>query len=255
MTRRARLLGSLAFCAAQACGSVHAQVPVIDGASLLSQAKALLQDVKAYALQAQQYLTELQQLEQQVQLVMNFVHDPSLGAAMGLMNTAGLGNDLPFNPAALQGLANGYSLSLNGLAGRLSLLSSLANSSYGTNHLYSPNDGSASSNALNARGVALSGMQGAALTAYADLRNHLPIIQALRDRLNGASNMKDVADAAAALQAESTWTQNLQAEVAAADMQIRLQSDVEMQRDQERIARDIDAFADQARAEGMGLGQ
>ena len=81
------------------------------------------QTAKAYLLQAQQY-------SQQIQEYMAFVHDPSLGAAMGIMNQAGLSNDLPVNPLAVQSLTSG----VNGLSGVMS--GPLVRSSYRAGRLY-----------------------------------------------------------------------------------------------------------------------
>ena len=40
-------------------------------------------------------------------MLVNWVHYPSLGMAMALLNIAGLGNSLPVNPYAVLGLVKG----------------------------------------------------------------------------------------------------------------------------------------------------
>ncbi len=230
-------------------------VTVNDPASIIEQIKSLTQEAKGYLLQAQQYGTQLTQFEQQIEEYQAFVHDPSLGAAGMLMNQAGLGNDLPINPMALASLTNGYGSlsSLSGALGKLSQLSGLVNTNFATNHIYSPTDGSWNSQQLVANGNAIAGVQGAAQAAYEDLRNHLPVIQALRDRLATATNPKDVADAQAQLQAETAWTNNLQSEVSTIQVNYRAQADSRVQRDNESLDAGIDSFLEQANAAGRGL--
>lgn len=133
MTRGRRYLigttaavGLLFACNATPAG---ATIPVIDTAALAQWATSLFDDARAYALQLQQYLTEvktyigdqlswvtqasqyatqLQQYANELQMFISFVHNPSLGAAMGLLSAAGLGNTLPVNPYAVVGLVNGF---------------------------------------------------------------------------------------------------------------------------------------------------
>jgi type IV secretion system protein VirB5 len=252
---RKHLLAGL--CLALLSGRAQAEIPVIDASSILVQAKQLAQEAKSYIVTAQQYATQIQQYAAEVEQLNGFIHDPSLGAAMGLMNTAGLGNSLPVNPMAVASLTNGYSslTSLAGILGKLSQLDGLVNTNFATNHIYSPTDNSLSSQQLLSNANAIAGNQGAAQSAYEDLRNHLPIIQALRDRLATATNPKDVADATAQLQAEQVWTSNLQTELAAINVNYRAQADSQIQRENERTARDADSFLQAAKDQGMGLGQ
>ena len=233
------------------CGHARAQgIIVNDPASILEEVQQLTQQVKSYALQAQQFMTEVQQLEA-------FVHNPNLGAALGLMNTTGLSNDLPVNPAAIQSLTNGYSslTSLAGILGKLTTLTNLVNTNYNTNHIYSPTDGSWNSQQLIAAGNAIAGVQGAAQSAYQDLRTHLPIIQSLRNQLLTATNPKDVADAQSELVAEAAWTNNLQSELAAIQVNAQQQAASRAQQANESLDAGIDSFLQQANAAGEGLTQ
>lgn len=228
---------------------------VHDPASILTQAKQLAQQAKAYLVQAQQYATQVQQYSTEIQQLQNFVHNPNLGAAMGLMNQAGLGSSLPINPYALESLTGGYSSlsSLSGVLGKLSQLNSLVTTNYTANHIYSPNDGSFASEQLIDNGNAIAGVQGGAQSAYEDLRNHLPVIQALRDRLATANDMKDVADAQAQLAVETAWTQNLQSEVTAMQVNYLAGKDARQQRDGEALDQSIDNYLASAKAAGRGL--
>ena len=140
MTRTRRmLLGATAGIALLAAGystPARAEIPVIDTAALGEWITSLADDAKAYALQLQQYLTQvkqyvgeelswvtqasqyatqLQQYANELQMFVNFVHYPSLGTAMALLSSAGLGNSLPVNPYAVLGLVNGLEYGQGGL--------------------------------------------------------------------------------------------------------------------------------------------
>lgn len=224
----------------------HAQgVAVIDAQSLLQEIQQVAQSAKAYLLQAQQY-------SQQIQTYMAFVHDPSLGAAMGLMNRAGLSNDLPVNPMAVQSLTSGVN-GLSGIMGKLGTLSALLNTNYSANHVYTPTVNTFGTQAMIANGYSIAGTQGAAQSAYQDLRNHVPIIQALRDRLATATNPKDVADVQAQLQVETVWTDNLQSELAAINVNYQAARDSREQQQEEQLSKEFEGFVNEANAAGMGV--
>jgi hypothetical protein len=237
-------------CLALLCGQARAQVTVIDPASIYQQVQQLAQQAKAYLLEAQKYAVQTQQYTTELEQLNGFIHDPSLGAATGLMNTAGLSNSLPVNPMAVASLTSGFNSlsSLSGLLGKVSQLNGLVNTNFATNHVYSPTDGSWNSQQLIANGNAIAGAQGAAQSAYQDLQNHLPILQALRDRLNTATNPKDVADAQSQIQAEAAWTNNLQSELAAIDVSYRAAADSRVQRDNEAMNQSFDNFIASANA-------
>jgi type IV secretion system protein VirB5 len=221
--------------------SAHAQVPVTDTASLVQEVKSYVQDIKGYALQGQQYLTQAQQLSQQVQTYYAFVQNPSLGAAMGVMGQTGLGNSLPINPSGLIGLTSGYSMSLSGLSGKLAQLSSLSNASYDQNHIYTCTDQSWSCTQQKQRGYGLAGTSGLAQSAYQNLRDHMPVVQALRDRAETATTPAEREQVSMALQSEQSWHDNLMGQVEAAKMQADTDTQNLVQQDHERLTRDIDA--------------
>ncbi len=218
-----------------------ADVPVTDSLANISLIKQYGQDIKSYMLQGQQYLTQAQTLAQQVQQYYAFVQNPSLGAATGLMYQTGLSNELPINPSGLVGLTSGYSMSLSGLAGRLSALSSLTNTAYSQNHVYSCTDGSWSCQQQVQRGYGLAGASGIAQAAYEDLRNHMPVVQALRDEAASATTPAQRENVMAELQAESVWHDNLMAQVNSAQMQALVDQQNAGQRADEAMSRDIDA--------------
>ena len=226
-----------------------AQLFVNDPAVVLGQAKSLLQEVKSYGTQIQQYGTQLEQARYELAQLQGFIHDPSLGGAAGLLNQTGLSNSLPVNPSAVAALASGYGslTSLSGVLGRLSQLNGLVNTNFNANHVYTCTDTSASCAALNANAQSIAGMQGAAQAAHQDLRNHLPVIQALRERLLTATTPKDVMDAQAQLQTEQLWTQNLQSELAAIETNYNAQQHALVQRDNESIDKSVDDFLTMAK--------
>jgi type IV secretion system protein VirB5 len=233
----------LAFIAALVVVPVtaRADVPVIDFAANLNILRQYAQDIKSYTLQSQQYLTQAQQLAQQVQQYNALVQNPSLGAATGLMSQTGLSNSLPINPSGLVGLTSGYSMSLSGLAGRLSALNSLANTAYSQNHVYACTDNSWSCQQQQQRAYGLAGVSGIAQAAYQDLRNHMPVVQALRDQAASATTPAQRENVLVQMQAETAWHDNLVAQLNAAQMQAAVDNQYAIQRDDERMSRDIEA--------------
>lgn len=241
-------------------------IPVFDDVNLGEWVQSLLDDAKSYALQlegyvtevqtyigdelswvkqAAQYATQLQQYASELQLFLNFVHNPSLGAALGLLGSIGLTNSLPINPYALMSLMNGLTSPAGGfgqISGLLSALSGLATSSYSANHVYTPTDGSWASGALIGNANSLSGEQGAAAAAYGDLRNHMTVLPALRDHLLAATDTKDVLDASAEVQEEIAWNVNQMAQLQASAITAQAQGQWVTQRDNERLACDIEVF-------------
>jgi hypothetical protein len=269
MIRARRALLAAAAGIALAAGysaRVAADVPVIDTAAVAQLAHQLSNDVKAYGLQLQQYAGEvkswatqnlqwLQQLQQysvqlqqytnELTMLENWVHNPSLGAAMGLLNIAGLGSSLPVNAYAVLNLVNGRSYGASGLpeiSGVLSSLSSLTAGAYAANHVYTPTDASWASQELISNANSIAGEQGAAQAAYADLQAHAAALQALRDHLATASSPKDVQDTQAQIELETTWSTNEAAQLTAINAAYDAQRDSREQQANEELAKDLDAF-------------
>jgi hypothetical protein len=195
MTRTRRTLLGAAASIALAAGyspTARADLPVIDTAALGQWAQQLQNDAKAYALdlqryagevkswatqnlqwlqQIQQYATQLQQYANELTMLQNWVHSPSLGGALGMLNIAGLGNSLPVNASAVLNLVNGRSYGQGGLpeiSGVLSSLSSLTAGAYSANHVYTPTDASWSSQQLISNANSIAGEQGVAQAAVSD---------------------------------------------------------------------------------------
>ena len=248
----------------------RAQVPVVDGAALLEWGQSIANEVKAYALQVKQYIgeelswaTQAQQYAMQAQQyateaaqLVAFVHNPTLGAAMGLLNAAGLGSMMPVSPYAVMSIVNGSAFGAGGvpnIAGLLAPLAALANNAAAANHIYSPTDGSWNSQQLIANGNAIYGTQGTALASYQSLQTHQAAMQAIRDRLTTATTPKDVQDAQAEVDLENLWTANQTASLTAMQIAAQTQQAARVQRDDESLAKGIDQFLAQAAAAGEGL--
>jgi hypothetical protein len=253
--------------------NARAQIPVTDGAAMIEWGTSIANEVKSYGLQIQQSLIETKQYvvgelawTQQVQAyalqasqyategeqLYGFIHNPSLGAAMGMMNMAGLGSGLPVSPYAVMGLVNGFSYpgpygmpNVTGILGSLSMMSGAA---YAKNHIYSPTDGSWDSQQLIANGNNIAGAQGAYVTTTSDLQKHAAVLQALRDHLATATTPKDVQDAQAQIALEQTWTANEAAQMAAIQAAAQTQKDSAEQRDKEALAQSFDQFIERANA-------
>jgi len=267
MKRLRALFAGAAFATSLAMtGPVSADLPVIDTAALGQWAQQLQNDVKAYALdlqryagevkswatqnlqwlqQVQQYTTQLQQYTNELTMLENWVHNPSLGSALGLLNIAGLGSSLPVNAYAVLNLVNGRSYGQGGLpeiSGVLSSLSSLTAGAYSANHVYTPTDASWASQQLVTNANSIAGEQGAAQAAYTDLQAHAAALQALREHLTASSSPKDVQDAQAQIALEQVWTANEAAQLTAINAVYAAQRDATKQRADEQLAKDLDAF-------------
>jgi conjugal transfer/entry exclusion protein len=268
MTRRRRYLIGVAAGALLlgSVGTAKALIPVFDGSAIAQMLvqmaeseKAFALQVTQYALQAKQYIgeyfgwmTEYQQLITQMstlyndaQMLLNMAHHPTLGAAMGMMNMAGIGNSLPVNPYSVMNLLNGSSYGGGGFAslgGILSSLSGFAGVSYTQNRLYTPTDGSWASQQMIANANGIAGGEGAALAAYNDYRNHMGVLPSLRQSAASADTTKDAADVANQLLAETAWNVNQLGQSQQIAQMVQMQQQARVQRDEERLACELEMF-------------
>ena len=269
---RRALLGAAAGIAVAAGypATARADLPVIDTAALGQWAQQLQNDVKSYALdlqryagevkswatqnlqwlqQVQQYATQLQQYTNELTMLENWVHNPSLGGAIGLLNIAGLGNSLPVNAYAVLSLVGGRSYGQGGLpeiSGVLSSLSSLTAGAYSANHVYTPTDASWASQELISNANSIAGEQGVAQAAVSDLQAHAAALQALRDHLTASSSPKDVQDAQAQIELEQVWTSNEAAQLAAINAAYAAAKDAREQRANEELDQEFAVFGQAA---------
>jgi hypothetical protein len=249
-------------------GTAHAQVNVIDWAGLAQavkdygiqlqqqaiETKQLIGDQLSWATQAQQYAMQGKQYITEATQLAGFIHDPNLGAAMGLLNRAGLGSTMPVSPYAVMGVVNGVQYGAGGLPqiqGILSSLSAFSGTAYTANHVYTPTDGTWTSQQMIANGNSIAGTQGTALTAYQDLTTHAGTFQAMRDDLNTATDPKAVADANAEIALEQTWTQNEQAKLTATQLTYQAQQASLRQQADEEVTKSLAGQIQQAQAAGI----
>lgn len=238
-----------------------------EGAEIAQMVKQYTLDVKefigdelSWAVQAQQYALQVQQYANEIQMFINWVHMPTLGGALGLLSYAGLGTLLPVNPMALLGVVNGLSsmssggLSFGGigaLAGTLSgALSGFSSQAWSVNHVYTEVDGSWDSGQLNAGAASIAGTQGVAAATNLSLQQHLAAQPALRDHLLSASSPKDVQDATAQIDLETTWELNNIGQMQTAQLMYEAQKDSRSQRDDEAFVQSIDMWL---AASGTGM--
>jgi hypothetical protein len=243
----------------------RAQVATIDAAAIAQEVKSYVLETQEYigeqlswAKQAQQYVLQGEQYATEAEQLAGFIHAPSLGAAMGLLNQAGLGNSLPVSPYAVMSMVNGVnsigaggSFNLAQINAALTALNGLAGTSYANNHIFSPTDGTWNSQQLVANGNSLASTQGAAAAAYADYRSHADALQALRNQVNAANDPKAVADVQAATLVETTWTENQNGQLAAMQLAAWAQQQSRQQRDDEQMSMSFQGQITQARAAGV----
>lgn len=234
----------------------RAQIAVIDISSIVeeiqiiyNQVKSFLQDIQAYLLQYQQYFTEVKELAEDIQTVANlvmladnFVHNPSLGAAMGLLAVAGINLDLPVNPMAIQGLISGYGgmMSVNALVGKVSGLGSLINTSYTNDHLYScgTQDFACTQTQANANGLA--GLKGTLSKLFDSLSSHNDALAGLQTRADTATDPKTAMDVTDQGVIQVGWSVNQLTQATIAIGLNQAQRDVVSQQRGERYQKDID---------------
>jgi Type IV secretion system proteins len=215
----------------------RAQIAVQDQANLVQQAKDYLQILKSYALQAQQYAAQAQQLETEITQLESFIQNPNLGAAMGLMQTAGLTSAIPINPYAVQSIVSGS----GGVQGTFGALSGLMNGSFATNNVYTCNDGSWACAQARAVAAGNAGQQGLAMNSIATMAQHLPVLQGLRDDLATAQDPAQREHIMAELQAETAWGIQENSRLMATNILLTSQQNVRDEQAKEKLNQDLDA--------------
>jgi type IV secretion system protein VirB5 len=225
--RRLLFIGA---CALAPLASARADVPVIDGASLVQ----LLKEVQ----QAAQEIQLLQQQLQQVMTIYNAIsHVTDLGTAVSALDMLGIQNPLPVNPYSVQSLLSGRS----GITGMSGSIGTLFNSNWAANHVYTPTGSSFEANLIQRGATSIAGIQGVSGQLYQSMAQRLPLMQQLQDRLAATKDPKDVMDLQARLAAEQSYiqAQGVQAQTLAM-MQVAAYQDQQQERDEQRQA-NIDA--------------
>jgi hypothetical protein len=173
----------------------RAQMAVIDGANLTQNVQTAAQAILA----VEQLKKQLTQLQQTYQMFTN---------PTDIMNMAtGMENQTLENPMPA---AN----ALTGLVGGQTAPSGAAQTYYDQNHVYSPTDGSAASNQLNANATAISNIQGMAATNLSAIEQRLQQLPDLESDLNSATSITQVTAINGRIATESQFVQCQQAQAA-----------------------------------------
>jgi hypothetical protein len=229
----------------------YADVPTFDAANAIAQGKQLLQSLKDYGLQLEQYTTQVRQAateaSQLVQLttqVASTIQHPSLGGAMALMGQFGISNPLPINPYAVMSLTSGLNsgAGLQGIMNNLGNLGSLVTASSSINHVYTCTDQSFSCQVQQQQANANAGYQGVIGKIYTDLTNHLNITNALRGNLLDSTDPAQRENAIAQLTAEQNWVSTAQAELNSATALYQAQQFANANRERENYTQSIDTM-------------
>ena len=234
--------------------TVHAraQIPVTDAALNLQSLKSYFQQAIQIKHEIQTDLNTANMYAQEIQTYLSFVNNPSLSAAMGLINRTGLGSDLPVDPREVASLASGYASMTSGgrgitsLAGglaRLRMIAGYAGSSYSANHVYNCDGADPVCADMNARANGIAGSMGLTQAAYANVAAHVEVIQGLRDDLAGTTDPAKRETILAQLAAEQGWLNSMQTSLAAASQQAALQQQAMSQRNAERQRQSADQLA------------
>jgi Type IV secretion system proteins len=225
----------------------HAQIPVTDGGLNFQAAKTFLQDLKGYA-------TQLRQLEQAIQQVQwataefnSLVANPSLPAAMGLLQAVGIQNPLPVSPYAIQGLISGQ----GGINGTLGALSSFTSGAATTNRVYTCTDNTFACQNSLASANSVAGSQGIAQQVYAQIAAHFPLMASLQRDMLAATTPAERESVMGQIQAEQAWAQQAQGQLQTAQIMLVAEQDNRVQRDNEKLSQSFHSQLDQARAAGV----
>lgn len=236
MRPRARaLLAGAALAGMLAGSSAKAQTTVIDPLNIAAT-------LKTYYQQVQSYLTQVQQLAQQIQTAANtlnilnsFVQNPNLGTAMGVLNVTGVGNPLPVNPYALQGLLSGQ----GGFTGALGNLSALTSGMASTNQFAPPNTATYAGQSMATNAGSIAGAQATAMTVYQQMAQHFAVLTALRQQAAQATTPAGREAVMEQLQTEAAWAILAGGQLQSAYILITAQQAVNVERDNEKLTNDL----------------
>jgi type IV secretion system protein VirB5 len=217
--------------------AADAQQAVIDRSNLTQNIQTAAQAVAA----VEQLRAQLTQLEQTYQMFT----DPTniLNMAAGMENQA-IENPMP-DADAIAGLLGGQSAPLG-----------TASTYYNQNHVYSPTDGSAASNQLNANANGIANIEGMASTNLSAIQQRLQQLPNLESDLNAATSITQVNAINGRIAAESQFVQGQQAQAANLQVLASEQQASQAQQAQEQYDEDMtNAAADMTAASAVNGGQ
>lgn len=226
-------------------GPARSQIPVTDGALIstetIAHAKSLLQDLRSYARDLQSLQQEIQMVTSTGQLVASTIQHPSIGAAMQLAGIAGIDLDLPVNPYSAMSLTSGYGGGVAGLTGKLSSLGSLVNGSWQRDSVAVCQDNSYACQQSQAYARSNAGAKGLIGQLYKQTADHLPILQALRQRAETATTPAERENIMEQIQLENTWSQHASNQMQGVVALASVQKEVHQVQVHERLTSDADA--------------
>lgn len=224
----------------------------------LNTAKTYIQSQLAWATQIKQLATETASYVTEGQMLLSFVHNPSLGAATFLLGQAGLDTSLPMSAMSMFSLANGYGAMAGGggfnlgqVAGVLNSIGSFGGITYNQNHIYSPTDGSRASLDLNTNASTIAGTQAAAMAAYDDTQHQDATLKALREQGKAAGNPLDMAAVGVQGGVLTNWYLAQQTKLQALKITADEQDKARTQRDAEAVQKGWQKQMDEARTAGV----
>jgi len=200
--------------------NAHGQMAVIDGANLAQNVQTAAQAIVA----VEQLKSQLMQLEQTYQMFTN--PTDIMNMAPGMENQT-LENPMP-TANAVAGLLGGQTAPFGP-----------AQTFYNQNHVYSPTDGSAASNQLNANATAISNIQGMAATNLSAIQQRLQQLPDLEADLGTATSITQIDAINGRIATESQFVQAQQAQAANLQVLATEQQATLQQQQQEQFNEDM----------------
>lgn len=235
MKRAAQLLGAAAVTAILAGSPAFAQLAVVDPVEIAATLKTYYQQVQSYLTQVQQLAQEIQTAANTANMLNSFVQNPNLGSALGVLNAAGVASPLPVSPYAVQGLLSGQ----GGVTGALGNLSALTSGMAGSNQLYPPNTGTYAGQSMATNAGSIAGAQATAMTVYQQMAQHFGVLTALRQQAAQATTPAARDAIMEQLQTEIAWGTFASGQLQSAYMLVAAQQAVNTERDNEKLTHDL----------------
>lgn len=253
----------ISICGIGLVHEAHSQLAVLDiGTEIntlntaLNSAKTYIQGQLAWATQLKQLATETASYLTEAQTLWSLVHNPSIGAALGILSQAGLDTSLPYTGYSAMSVVNGFKsfgaggFNLGAIQGVVGTLSTFGGVSYNANHIYTPTGNMWSGQEMNTRAGQIAGTQGAAAAAMQDFENHRAALGALRTQGLEASNALDQAATNTQVNIENAWGVNELGKLMAVQVASEAQTEANKQRDDEVLQRGTDHMLDALKQAG-----
>ncbi len=222
----------------------HAQLAVADLLSEIGITKGTVETIKNGITELQSLQTLGQQLQWLTTLTTSLVHDPNLGTIMSVANLLGLDSDIPINLYAVQSMVNGYGGAggINALVGKLGLLGSVVNTTYGRDNLYTCTNNSFACQQTNNNMTGLAGSKGMVGVMVTNLQSHLTVLKELQARAGASDNLKDTEDANAQIAAQAAYFTGQSAQIQGIAALNQMQQQVSSEQAKQAWMKSLDTF-------------